>query len=141
MKSNPPFRVTLLSGVVLSLTAWNLFRVGTAIAWRGILAEFAAQPGPLYIGISGAIWSAVGLVLVWAILWAKKWTPRLLAGAAAAYTLWYWIDRLVLQTQRDNWPFTLAVNLLIFILVVFTTKSNYFQREAYERKSENQEVA
>jgi hypothetical protein len=140
VKSNPPFHVTPLLWTVLSLTGWNFFRVWTAIAWSGILAEFTPQPGPLYIGISGAIWSVVGLVLVWAILWAKKWTPRLLVGSAAAYTLWYWIDRLVLQTQRDNWPFTLAVNLLILILVVITTQSNYFQREAYERKSENQEV-
>lgn len=137
MKSNPPFRVTLLLLAVLSLTAWNVVRVWTAITWRAVLTEFAPQPGPVYIAISGAVWVVVGLSTLWALWRAKAWAPRLLVGASAAYTLWYWTDRLVLQNGRDNWPFTLTVNLLLLVHLYFTTHSNYLQREAYERKSEN----
>ena len=137
MKSNLPFRVTLLLLAVLSLTAWNIVRVWTAITWRAALAEFAPRPGPIYIGVSGALWAVVGLSVLWALWQAKAWAPRLLVGASAAYTFWYWTDRLILQNGRDNWPFTLIVNLLLLVLLFFTTHSNYLQREAYERKSEN----
>jgi hypothetical protein len=121
--------------VVLTLTAWNAVRVWTAFAWREALAEFAPQPGPLYIGISGAVWVLVGLSVLWALEWRRAWRLRLLVGAASAYTLWYWSDRLILQTWRDNWPFTLTVNVLLLLLVFITT--TYLKREAYERKSEN----
>lgn len=139
MKSKTSFRVTLLMLAVLTLTAWNAVRVWTAFAWRETLMEFAPQPGPLYIGVSGALWVVVGLSVLYALVQKKAWAPRLLVGAASAYTLWYWSDRLILQTGRDNWPFTLTVNLFLLVLVFFTIK--YLQREAYERESENQEVA
>ncbi len=141
MKSHIPFRVTLLMLVVLILTAWNIVRVWTAFTWREALTEFAPQPGPLYIGVSGAIWSVVGLSTLWALWQKKAWTPHLLVGTASAYTLWYWADRLLLQNERDNWPFTLTVNLFLLLLVFFTIRSKFVQREAYERESENQEVA
>ena len=142
MRNNASFRVTLLLFVVLTLTAWNIVRVWTAFAWREVLAEFAPTPGPIYIGISGALWAAVGLSVLWAAWQKKAWAPRLLVWSAPAYSVWYWTDRLILQKERENWPFTLTVNLLLLVLVYFATRSNYFtEREAYERESENQKVA
>jgi hypothetical protein len=129
VKSTLPFRVTLLTWMVLSLTAWNFFRVWTAFAWRETLSEFAPKPGPLYIGLTGAIWVTLGLFIFWAVARRKSWTPRLLIGSAAVYTLWYWADRLFLQTGRDNWPFTLIVNLLLLGLTYFTIRTKFFAKE------------
>jgi len=140
VKTRPPFRVTLLSLAVLTLTVWNLFRAWTGFAWWGILAEFAPKPGPLYIGLTGVLWSALGLVLVWGLDGGRAWAPRLALGAGPVYTIWYWTDRLVLQTERANWPFILFVNLLVFVLIYLSYKSDFFQREAYERQPENQAI-
>ena len=140
MKNRAPFRVTLLSLAVLMLTVWNLFRAWTAFAWWGVLAEFIPKSGPLYIGLTGILWSALGLVLVWGLDGGRPWAPRLALGAGPVYTVWYWTDRLVLQTERANWPFILFVNLLVLVLIVVIYKSDFFQREAYERKFEDQEI-
>jgi hypothetical protein len=137
MRRSVPFRVTALVWVVLSLTAWNAVRLWTAIAWSARLAEFAPRPGPLYIAVTGAVWTAAGLAVLWAVWKRKTWAPKLLVGAAAAYTAWYWADRLLLQQGRANWGFVLAVNLLLLFHVFLSIHSRYFQREAYERESEN----
>ncbi|MFZ5879710.1 MAG: hypothetical protein ACOY0R_10090 [Chloroflexota bacterium] len=130
MTSNLPFRVTLLAWLVLSLTVWNGFRLWTAIAWRDVLGEFASRPGALYIGATGLFWMLLGWLDLWAILRAKSWwTPRLLAASAAGYTAWYWADRLLLQTGRDNWPFTLIVNLLLLGWTWFALRTNIFAKE------------
>ncbi|MBI5296654.1 MAG: hypothetical protein HY869_14345 [Chloroflexi bacterium] len=129
MTSSPPFRVTLLTWTVLSLTVWNIFRLWTAIAWREVVGEFAPQPGPLYIGLTGALWALLGFLLLWGLAGRKSWIPRLLIGCAAAYTLWYWADRLFLQTERANWPFTLIVNLLLLVLTYFTIRTKIFAEE------------
>lgn len=140
MKQVPPFSVTLATALVLSLSAWSLFRVWTAFTWRDILAEFASRPGPLYIGITGAIWASLGLITLWGIKFRKSWTPRLLLGGALAFSAWYWTDRLLLQTERVNWLFTLVCNLLAFVSIYFTTRTTYFtkEREHNERESQDQ---
>lgn len=82
--------------------------------------------------ISSAIWAAVGILLLWGIWQNKAWTAKLLLGAAAGYTVWYWCERLIWQAPRPNWPFAVIVNLVLLIFILFTTKS--LAREAYERK-------
>lgn len=134
MKADTPLRVTLLAWAVLSLTAWNTFRLWTAIAWRDVLGEFASHPGPLYIGATGAFWIALGLTNLWALTARKSWTPRLLTASAMGYTAWYWTDRLFLQAERANWPFTLVVNLFLLGWIWFTLRTNIFatERESHE---------
>ncbi len=140
MKKIPPFSVTLATALVLSLSAWSIFRVWTAVIWRDVLAEFASRPGPLYIGVTGAIWSILGLAVLWGIGFRKSWALRLLFGGALAFSAWYWTDRLLLQTERANWPFTLAFNLLAFIPIFLSTRTNHFtkEREHNEREFKDQ---
>lgn len=128
---------------VLLLTVWSLFRIWGAFAWRDTLTEFVAKPGPLYIGLTGALWAALGVTVLWGLEFRENWTPRLLTGSAIAFSLWYWTDRLFLQADRANAPFTLAVNLLVFIPIILTTRTNYFtkERETDERESEDRGTA
>jgi hypothetical protein len=137
MRRFAPFRVTVLLWMVLTLTAWNAVRLWTAIAWRERLAEFAPSPGPFYIGLTGAIWTGVGLVVLWAVWKGKPWTLRLLAAGALAYTAWYWADRLLLQQEHANWGFMLLVNVSLLVYVFLTIRWLIHQREAYEREPEN----
>ena len=132
-----PFRATLLLWLVLSLTAWNALRLWTAIAWHNVLDEFSVEP-TMTTAVSGAFWMVTGIILLWSIWQKKAWAAKLLIGAAAGYTVWYWSERLIWQNPHPNWPFTVIVNLVLIIFILFTTKS--LTREAHERKIENPKI-
>ena len=93
-----PFSVTILLWLVLSLTAWGGLRLVSAIQWWGTLLEFAAPSGPLYIALSGGVWLALSIVLLWGMWQATAWIRYALLGAGAGFTVWYWCDRSLLQT-------------------------------------------
>jgi hypothetical protein len=131
--SKLPFSATLSVWLVLFITAWNGLRLWTAIAWQKTLVEFSTNPAPLYIAIIGAIWLVIGLTLSWSLLLGKAWGGKMLVAAAAGYSVWYWIERLIWQAPRSNWPFVIAVNLIALVFIFFTNKS--LTREAYERKN------
>ena len=133
-----PLRVTLLLLMVLSLTTWNALRLWTSLNWQNILNEFSARPSPTVTALSGGIWAATGIFLVWSILQKKAWAGKLLLGAAAGYTVWYWFERLVWQNPHPNWIFAVIVNLAAIIFILFNIKT--LSREAYEQKIENPTV-
>ena len=126
MRERPPARVTVLIWLVLWLSVWNGLRLGTALAWRERLEEFAPRPGPAYIAATGAFWLGAGLFLLWSLWKGKRWTRGLIAAGAFGYTAWYWADRLIFQQERSNWPFVLMVNILILVLIVFILQSGFF---------------
>ena len=133
-----PFSVTILLWLVLSLTAWSVLRLYSAIQWWGTLFEFASLPGPWYIAISGSIWLMVSALLLWGMWQAKAWTRYALIGAGAGFSVWYWSDRLFFQVSSANWPFMLIGTALLLILVMICvahprTKSFFTQRETDDR--------
>jgi hypothetical protein len=132
---NSPFRVTLVLVLVLSLTAWNILRLWTSLTWRAALTEFAGAEILTLTTISGAAWSLAGVFIIWSILQRKNWAGRILILISIAYSIWYWVERLVWQSPRPNWSFAVIVNLMLLLFVMFTIKS--LSREAYERETEN----
>ncbi|MEW6404601.1 MAG: hypothetical protein AB1649_22620 [Chloroflexota bacterium] len=133
--SRLPLRVTLTVWLVLFLTAWNALRFFTALAWRDVLLEFSASPPPWVATLLGGVWTVAGCILLWGILWEKPWAGRMLIGAAAGYSAWYWIERLLWQEPRPNWLFAVILNLVLILFFLFAKRS--MTREAYERKSKN----
>ena len=127
-----PIRVSLLLCLLALFTAWNLLRAWTARAWQEALQEFSSKSASGVIFWSGAVWALLGLILFWGIWQEKAWAKRLLLGAAAGYTVWYWAGRLLWQMPRPNWLFAVILNLVLIIFIVYTTKSPL--REAYERE-------
>jgi len=137
-----PWHVTLLIWLVLTLTIWHFARVITSILWRDTLDKYALHPGPLYIGLSGAVWALTGIFLLWSILRGERWTRPALLIASGLYAAWVWSDRLFVQAQmRANWPFALVVTILLLayttVVVLHPRNQIYFEREAYERESQN----
>jgi len=132
-----PIRVTLLLWLVLTLSAWNGLRLWTALIWHNALDEFSAEPAFTII-ISSAIWMVTGIILIWGLWQEKAWAVKLLLGASAGYTVWYWSERLIWQTPHPNWLFAVIVNLGLLAFILFTTKK--LAREAHERKNENPKV-
>lgn len=133
--SKLPLSATLCVWLVLMVTAWNGLRLWTAPAWQKTLVEFSTNPGPVYVAVSGAVWVVVGLTLAWSLMLGKARAGKMLVAAATGYTFWYWSERLIWPAPHPNWPFAIAVNLILLVFIFFTNKS--LTREAYERKNQN----
>lgn len=130
-----PFSVTLTGWVVLILTSWNAIRLWTSIAWNDVLTEFSVRVAPTVSAVIAAIWVVGGVVLLWSMWRKKDWSAKFLLGMAAAYTVWYWSERLILQNPRANVPFAVILNLILLVFIYFASRS--LTREAYERNIEN----
>jgi hypothetical protein len=135
-------RITLALAVVLITTGWNVTRAITALAWSRLLAKYTGSPGPLYIGLTGAIFGILGGAVLWAFWRRMEWAPGALVGSTWIYVAWSWLDRLLLQTRfRANWPFAAVVTamVLVWITSVALDRRNraYFGKEANGRKFKN----
>jgi len=133
--NKPPFRVTLLHILVLTLSAWNGLRLWTALAWQHVLTEFSASPPPIITAISGAFWMVAGIILFWSLWQKKACASKLLVGTTAGYSVWYWSERLLWQNPHPNGVFAVIVNLAGIAFILLTVKS--LSREAHERENEN----
>ena len=130
-----PFSVTLTGWVVLILTSCNAIRLWTSIAWNDVLIECSVRVAPTVSAVIAAIWVVGGVVLLWSMWRKKDWSAKFLLGMAAAYTVWYWSERLILQNPRANVPFAVILNLILLVFIYFASRS--LTREAYERNIEN----
>jgi hypothetical protein len=133
-----PIRVTLLYVLVLTLSAWNGLRLWTVLAWHQVLDEFSANPTSEVVAVSSVIWMVTGIILLWSLWQKKAWATKLLLGASAGYSVWYWSEHLIWQTPHPNWLFAVIVNLALLAFILFTTK--LLSREAHERKNENPKI-
>jgi hypothetical protein len=126
-KISRPFSVTLLAVGVLMLTVINLARLIRAAELRVFLAELLPI-SPLYFILTGLLWTLVGVVLLWGLWRRRPWTPRLTLLTFLAYSFYFWFDRLFLaaSARMVNWPFALAINLLLlaWLLWLFSRPRN-----------------
>lgn len=137
-----PARLTLLLWLVFLLTAWNAIRLGATIAYWDLLTDFDSSPGPIYIVASAMFWFICGLgVLI--LLYRRN--PRALLATSiltVAYTIWWWIDRLLLQENgQTNWSFNLVLTGILLLLttcLIFnpTTRACFNQQK---RKPEQED--
>jgi hypothetical protein len=108
-----PRGVTFLTLFVLSFSAWNCYRLVQAIHLREIFLAYAARGGYLYPAVSGGFWLIVGLIVAWGLWRGASWGQKAAASAAAAYGVWYWCDRLIVQIPRPDWKFALGVTVVL----------------------------
>ena len=141
-----PFSVTSLLWMVLCLTAWNAIRLGASIADWDTLTEFAPRPGPLYISASASFWTLSGLALFGLILRRNVRVPLFSAMYFFGYAAWWWLDRLLLQQARPNWPFAIILTFIFLAsasIDIFSRKvKNYFhQRETNDQQDSDSNTA
>jgi hypothetical protein len=96
-----PVSVTILMLGVLIITMINLTRLVLSIKYWGFLGSW---PGisPLYIAMTGFIWTSEGALLLWGLWKRKIWAPRLMLAVALTYALYYWLDHLLLMGRPAN---------------------------------------
>ncbi|MBN1145668.1 MAG: hypothetical protein JXA78_00320 [Anaerolineales bacterium] len=142
MKVRRPCGVTLLVWLVIIVAAMNLARLALALQNWDFLAGLLPI-SPLYQVVSGALWSLVSLPLFWGLWRGKKWAPLYWRWALLAYSMVYWVDRLLLPSypgRNINWPFVLGVNLFLLVWslwVLSRPKARDFFGVMHERKPEN----
>jgi len=142
-RTGRPFRITLLLVLVLITTALNFLRLITVIARWSALGGYLSQQELAYIAVTGAIWTFLGLYLLWIYRRGARHSRLLFLAAAILYAAWYWIDRLVAQaTPAANGGFAAAMTALLLGFIAFVVldphNQPYFGRETHERKREDQ---
>ena len=141
-----PGTVTTLLWMVLCLVAWNAIRMISALANWNLLREFAPHPGPIYILVTAAAWAA-GWFAIWRLLRRRHDRARTYALiAAVGYALWWWLDRLLLQEPRPNWPFALTATLVLLAFIASLlhhprTRAYFLPRENHDQDSPHQETS
>ena len=106
--------------------------------WTGTLNEFQVSTDPRLSAAIGGVWVAAGCILGWGIWRNKAWAGKMLIGTGAGYTVWYWAERIFLQSPRQNLTFAVIVNLALLGLIIIT--NILLSREAHEQRIENPET-
>ena len=124
-----PTSVTYLAVGVLITAGFNLLR-----SWNAY-REFEFLSGllpfsPLYLVMGGLFWGITGLVLFFGLWLGKQWAPTLTRIAAVVYTLYFWLDRILLTSTGIgvNWLFVVIVNVIILTLVFWVLNRNNARR-------------
>src|SRR5687768_7011554 len=127
-----PLSVTIVSAFVLSITAWNGIRACIALANWDILSRFNGNPA--YIFGTSLAWCIAGMTFFLIISSRKRYS--LYAGLILSmiYMIWYWFDRMVIQSSPANNAAFSAVTsiilLMIFNSVLLWPSSRAFFRSA-----------
>jgi hypothetical protein len=146
MARKRPFGVTLLLWLVLSLSAWGAIRLFAALRWWDVLYEFEARLSPLYLSITGAGWIVAGGVLLWSLFSAKSWARTAILISAFLFLTEYWIERIVFEAPRANFPFALIISILLLTITfasAFNRKTRIFltRSEEHEQPDETTDSA
>jgi hypothetical protein len=120
-----PWSVTLLALLVLIITVVNLIRFVLSIKDWAFLSSHSAV-SPLYLALTGLVWSVAGGILLWGLLSAKTWALKLMQAVGLSYALYYWLDQIFLKDHpfsenaglissvlTNNWLFAAIVTLLL----------------------------
>jgi hypothetical protein len=100
-----------LAILALCITAWNGLRlIEAGFFWRG-LVEYTASP--FYIAISGLFWLLTALILAYGIWLGKPWAWVGTIFGMLIYFIWYWFDRIFMQSPHSNWPYALIFSILL----------------------------
>lgn len=137
---NRPLRVTLLAWGLAGLALWHAVRLLEALLYWRILGEYSARPGALYLALTGALWTGSASAAAYGLLRGRPWARPAACGCILAYTLWYWLDRLLAQVHRPGGLFALGATMVSLSLAAFILLSgpsiHFFRRELHDRESE-----
>jgi len=124
-----PCGVTFLILVVLIFTSLNILRAVTAIHDWEILTDTITAIPVLYIAVTGAIWTGIGLILLFGLWTRRRWSRTMTLIAVITYGCYYWSDRLLIadrSTIASRWLFALGFTLIMLVLSfwVFASSKN-----------------
>jgi hypothetical protein len=116
-----PWLVLLQFAITLVFTAGALLRVWNGVQLWGFLGELPMAVSPLFLVVTGAVWSIIG---GWGLVWewfGHRLAPTAICVTALAYTAFFWAEQffvMISPLRRVSWPF-LALFTLIALLLLF----------------------
>ena len=117
-----PLSVTWLALGVLSLSILQFIRLGMSLANWEFLVGQALSVSPLYLALTGLLWAVPSLMIAWGLWFGQGWSGRAVIAGAAAFTTYFWLDRLLLgrsQAAESNMPFALGMNIVLIAIIVW----------------------
>lgn len=116
-----PGTVKFLMVLIAALGLWSGTRFGAAIRFWSVWQEYALRGGPLYLALSGAFWLAGTLTVLVGIWTCQRWAWQATVSLWSGYFIWYWLDRLCMQSPHANGPWALFASLLLLALALGAT--------------------
>jgi hypothetical protein len=92
---------------------------GVLSSWD-TLNSLPMKVSPVLLGLSAAVWVALGVLLAWGIWCGRPWASKTTQFATIAFAGVHWIDRLFLQfqgPQTTNWLFDLVLSSALLAAV------------------------
>jgi hypothetical protein len=83
----------------------------------------------LYLAVTGALWTVVGLVLVVGLWLRRKWSAWGAPVAVALYPAYYWIDRLLVADRSA------IANRVVFLVVATLLVCGYLLFASFHPKT------
>jgi hypothetical protein len=127
-----PWGVTLLALGVLIITVINLIRFILSIRYWDFPSSRLGI-SPIYLTLTGFIWSVAGVFLIWGLRKARTWAPKLMQAVALTYALYYWLDHIFLMEHSvsgatgairvllpSNWQFSAGITVVSLAYMVWT---------------------
>ena len=145
-RASRPFSVTVVAVAVLYVAATNLLRaVQSALNWDVLVGLLTFSPA--YLTVSGLAWGISGAWLVWGLWRGKAWARRSSVFFFLAYSIYFWIDRLLLPgsaIRNNNWAFHVCSQIVVLSYLVWIMsrkRTRQYFGESYEYRSENPAAA
>lgn len=128
------FELKVLIALLLLAALAGVLRARLGVINWQLLPELGAAASPLYLALSGAFWALGCLAAAVGLTLRQRWAPAFTRITSLALAAWYWLERLLLSASplsQQNWPFSLAVTLLL-LLYVFGTLALNAQKAYFE---------
>jgi hypothetical protein len=120
MKEKPPrrpFTLYILVLVLLGFTILSLVRATQAFLQWDFLVTIDTHPGPLYPLLTGSFWAVWGVAAIIGLWLRRKFALSFAAWLVAGYTIWFWVDRLLVAVSPPaNTGF--AIGSTLFWIVI-----------------------
>ena len=133
MRSRPK-TITLISFMFLLFSLFNMLKLSQAIFQWKTLISFQISLSPLYLVVTGLVWSVFGLFVSWSLWTRKSWARKSTLVIVMFYTIIFWVDLIwiaeptVLQTR---WLVNLCLTIIglptVYLSLYSKLSQDYFR--------------
>ena len=129
-KPSRPKTITLICFIIFLFSLFNMLKLSQAILQWKILISFQISISPLYMAVTGLVWSVSGLFMSWSLWTRKSWARKSALVIVLFYTIIFLIDLIwiaepiVLQTR---WLVNICLTIIGLLTVYLSLYSKLSQ--------------